>query len=437
MALGNARPGRLPHNVWYAKTMPSFIPFKGLLYDTTVVSIDDVAAPPYDVVDDADRARLAAKSPYNSILVELPVDEPGDAGEMTKYERAANLISEWRSEGILKRDSEPAFYLYEMEFTDESGNRRSTTGLLGGLGISGAQEGEILPHEETMPKPKGDRLYLLRATGCNISPIWGLSLSGGLTEAIADSPKSGQVISSTDEDGVVHRLSRISDQGSIERIEKIVGATPVVIADGHHRFETSLAYRKEVRDSNGNSSGGHDFVLAFVVEHAEDQLLVRTIHRLISGKSADEIREALAGFFVLTPSPVAAASLSPETLAELGAMALVTQEGCWLLGDWIGPDPGEVAKQDSPGGGVLWELDSVRLAKALSNLEGIDTTYEPRFRNVLMAVSEGNSEAAVLIRPSTVEQISRAAHARLRMAPKTTYFHPKPRTGMVIRPVED
>ncbi len=216
--------------------MPRFRPFAGLRYDRSV-PLDKVIAPPYDVVGPEERARLAHRHTANAIHVELPVQD-AHAG-LDKYRSAARIFSTWRDEGLLVPDA-PAFYAYRM--TVPGGG--STTGVIGALGCE-APGGDILPHEQTIPKDKSDRLELLRACRANLSPIWGLSLSQGL--AAVYEPEGAPGGEAVDDDGVTHALWVLDAPEVVEAVTSAVESAPVVIADGHHRYETALTYQAERR----------------------------------------------------------------------------------------------------------------------------------------------------------------------------------------------
>ncbi len=426
------RPGRGVGAVHYAGSVPSFRPFQGLRYDPSLVSLNEVIAPPYDVVDEQGRAALASRSDYNAILVELPSDDPESGRD--RYRVAADLLGQWQAKGVLRRDEEPALYGYRMEYADPAGRTVSTTGVFGALGVEDPDRGGILPHEETMSKPKGDRLYLLRATRTNLSPIWGLSLARGLTAwCTPEATGATEMVTATDTEGVVHSLWPIVDADACTRIADAVASNSVVIADGHHRFETALNYRNEQGPSEGDvraSGGAAGGVFALVVELAEEQLHVRSIHRVLSDLPADlDVAEAFAGRFALQEYTSDPAGINPDLLVAEEAIALVTGSGAWLLRD-VATAGGEGSGED-----VLAELDSVHLRAALDTLPAHEIDYEPRWPVALAAVRNGSSQAAVMIRPVTVDQIGRCARAGLRMPPKTTFFHPKPRTGMVFRPL--
>ena len=396
--------------------MPRFEPFRGLRYDPERVDLSDVMAPPYDVIDEEERSLLEAKSPYNAVRVELPRDATGH----DRYEEARCLLEQWRQEGVVTIDEEPSFYVYRMGFIDTGGRARQTSGVIGALGLEAAG-GDVLPHEHTTAKPKDDRLNLLRSCRANLSPIWGLSLSEGLSGLceLPGPPDSR----ATDDQGVHHRLWRVHQSGVVQAISEAVAATPVMIADGHHRYETGLAYRDEQRAA-GAGEGAHDLIMALIVELADDQLAVRPIHRLLRGTPpADELLAAWQEHFDPFETGPADETLDAR-MADAEALALVTSEGTWLLRPKDGAFPG------------VTDLDSARLERALHAVPGAETTFQHGTDTVIGAVAKGDADAAVLLRPASVAAIAATARAREKMPPKTTFFHPKPRTGIVFRPLD-
>ena len=396
--------------------MPRFSPFRGLRYDPAVVALDQVIAPPYDVIEPAERMRLASRSSFNSVHLELP-DADLRAG-LDRYQVAAHLLTAWRTDGVLVLEDHPAYYLYQMTTRDGA----ATLGVLGALGLPEEDEdGEILPHEETLPKPRSDRLDLLVATEANLSPIWGLSLAKGLSSSLT--PRGDPDIDVHDDDGVRHQLWVVGER-DVASITEAVAAEPIVIADGHHRYETARAYQRQIRSARGEAPGGHDWVMALVVELAEEQLTVGPIHRVITGLApgAD-----LLGGFGRWFDVVRAGDGSDRVVAALGeaaSLALITNDDAWLLTPR--PEAYEAANSD---------LDSSVVALALLEFPDATTSHRHSWQEAIESIRTGDAQAAVLLRPPTVAQIAEWAHERRRMPPKTSYFSPKPRTGMVIRPL--
>ncbi|MDP9072580.1 MAG: DUF1015 domain-containing protein [Actinomycetota bacterium] len=397
--------------------MPRFEPFAGLRYDPDRVRLDDVIAPPYDVISPDERAALQAHSPYNSVRVELPDEAPGLDG----YQAAAHRLTEWQAGGILRQDPGPALYGYRMSFTDEAGRQHHTVGVIGALGLARPGDGSILPHERTTPKARSDRLELLRSTQANLSPIWALSPAAGLSRSLDPAPEAVRAI---DFDGVTHQLWPITEPSQVHDIVGRIGSSPVVLADGHHRYEVALAYQTERRAANDDQPGPYDLVMALVVELADEQLSVQGIHRLISGlPDGFDLMAAMADSFELEPTDPVDATIG-DRMAAAGAMGLVTVDGTWLL--HAGPEVTAQAEQD---------LDSSRLEVVLARWPEHDLVYQHGWDHAAAAVASGQASAAVLLRPVTVDQIAMTGRGGERMPPKTTFFWPKPRTGLVMREV--
>ena len=398
--------------------MPRFEPFPGLRYSPSHIrSLDDVVCPPYDVISETQRQALEARSPSNIVRLELP-HEDGRPGAGDRYERARVLLDAWRDGGIFHRDPAPCFYGYRMSYTDPSGRSASTLGVIGALGLEPPGEG-ILPHEETTPKAKTDRLDLIRATRANLSPIWGLSPDTGLSAHIV--APSHPVERSTDEDGIAHELWPISDPESVAAIRSAVESQPVLIADGHHRFETALNYRAE-RIAAGAAGADEDAVMTLVVELTDEQLTVQAIHRLLVGlPSGFDLPAALGKWFDVTPTgPVDRSIL--DRMDDAGALAVLTRDGVWLA-----------RPRQEVVDAATHDLDSSRLDVARSDLPSHQVLYQHGWDNCAAAVAGGAAAAAVLLRPATVQQIAAISRGGVRMPPKTTFFWPKPRTGMVVR----
>lgn len=387
--------------------MPTFRPFRALRYSPGT-DLQSVISPPYDVLTASDVAELAARDPANIVHVDVP------AGAADRYDRAAERLTDWVARGVLVRDDAPSFTIYRMQFTDDSGSERVISGVLGGLGVYDYADGEVLPHERTTPKASTDRLDLTRATRANLSPVWGLSMASGLTAALSE---PGEPMGECRFDGVTHRVERVTDPVRIEQIAGIIGRDAVLIADGHHRYGVAQTYLAEQPDTLGAQH-----TLTFVNELIADQLSVAAIHRLYGGVSLAELRSHLATRFDLAPATVP----GPEVLGEMeasGRLLLLTRDG---TAEWLSPRPGAFTD--------VRALDGAWLEQALSECAA-EVSYQHGFGEVLAAMASGNHTAAVLIRPTSVAEIERTAREGLLMPPKSTFFSPKLRTGLVIREI--
>ena len=388
--------------------MPRFEPFTAIRYATDELA--PVIAPPYDVLSEADVETLRARSPHNIVRIDVP------RGGEDRYDLAAKTMHAWLDEQVLVTDPEPSFTIYRMRFTDSAGVRRDIAGVLGALEVVDLEAGGVLPHERTTPQASTDRLDLTRATAANLSPVWGLSLSTGLTRLLAE---RGEVLGAVMDAGVEHLVERVTDPHRIAAIREKLGADDVLIADGHHRYGVSRSYRDEVRETTGRSDTAAELTLAFVNELIEEQLSIEAIHRLYTQIEVADLARALARSFELTPTD----RPSTDTLAAMaieGFLVLFTREGVWRMH----PKPGRFD-------GVR-ALDGGWLETALADIP-MTVSYQHGLDEALSEVDSGRAAAAVLIRPVTVAEIERTAREGLLMPPKSTFFTPKLKTGLVIR----
>ena len=402
--------------------MPRFEPFAALRYSPDE-PLDDVVAPPYDVLSLADVDALLAGHPHNIVAIDVPLDRDG-AG---RYELAARRLESWIADGVLRRDPTPSLTLYRMEFTDEAGRDRQTVGVIGGLEVVDEGASGVLPHERTTPKARTDRLDLTRATRCNLSPVWGLSMTVGLTDLLLE---PGEPMGhTTDEHGVVHRVERIDDPDRVAAIISAVAANAVLIADGHHRYAISRSYRDEVRAADGRTDTGAELTMTYVAELVDQQLSIDPIHRVYRGINADALVVRLALFFDVAEAGEVTTRFAREAI-DRGALCLVRPDG---TGVWLTPRAGAFAD--------VRALDGAYLEHAVEDLAGadgeqIEVTYQHGVQQVIDLLRADEADAAVLIRPTSIDEIRRTAIERLLMPPKSTFFTPKLRTGLVVRPID-
>lgn len=393
-------------------SVPIFAPFRALRYRADH-DLSLVTAPPYDVLNNNDRSNLMSLHPRNVVAVDLPVgDNP--------YATAAATLATWRSEGVLQLDARPSFTLYRMSFVDARGDRRNTVGVIGALEVVDEGAGGVLPHERTTPKAKTDRLDLTRATRANLSPVWGLSLREQLTDAlIAAGELLGEFV---DDDGVTHRVERVDDPTRVRSIASLVSSAPVLIADGHHRYAIARTYRDEMRGTPLAEAAST--TMTYVGELVEQQLSIAAIHRLYRGITADELRNVVSAKFDIRPVSGSITTRIISEMSERGSLCLVDGSHA---GWWLTPKPGAFAG--------LRDLDSDRLEAALRTIDH-EVAYQHGFDEVIAQLDAGHAAVAVFIRPTSIAEIRRTADERLLMPPKSTFFTPKLRTGLVIRPLD-
>jgi uncharacterized protein (DUF1015 family) len=439
--------------------VPQIRPFRALRFVPDAVGdVGAVVAPPYDVLDDAARARLAERHPRNVVRIDAPIIELGDA-EDDRYRRAARTLAAWRSDGTLHKDPRPSIYVHEQTYrvpgTDID---RTQRGFLARLRLEPLESGSgVLPHERTLAAPREDRYRLLRATGVNTSPVVGLyGDPSGRAAAILATLAAGPAASDVrDDDGTCHRLWVVEADGpaaqSVAELLAIASAHPVTIADGHHRYETALRYRDERRMSRScEEDPPFDYLLMLFLETTAEPLTVLPTHRLVGGLGSDgvaRLREGLDELFEVVPvdrdALLAAFSGRADVRGGEGRFGLWTRAGGALLT----ARRGAFEPLLPAGGPAVRGLDVVLLGAALEHLAGIDpaavaaggrVSFTKSAEDALAAVDAARDgvDAAFLLEPTPVASIAAVAAEGDVMPQKSTYFHPKALTGLVINPLE-
>ncbi len=431
--------------------MPEIRPFRGVRYDLARVgALSDVVAPPYDVIGQALQDRLYGASPFNIIRLELNREEPGDAPGHDRYDRASRFLKDWRRQGILAEDPHPAFYVYHQTF-DVEGRTFTRRGFFARVRLEPFGQGSIYPHEQTLSGPKADRLNLYRATGTNLSPIFGLypDPSNEVLAAIEAGLKDRTPLEATDHLGVVNRLWPVTDQEAHTLASGLIAPRPVFIADGHHRYETGLAYRDELAAA-GQLSGPDDpanFCLMMLVSMNDPGLLILPTHRLVSGfpgLSAETLAETLGPEFEVTPTGEGDAgcraawdAIEAEGDQDMLGFGTVA-DGRWVTArlrsdatmDSIVPE--HSAEWRSLGVSILHELV---LKSLLGGLGTAHCQYVHLIDEVLAATSAKTCDLACLVPPAGMDHVESIASNLEKMPPKSTYFYPKLLTGMVLNPL--
>ena len=346
-----------------------------------------VTAPPYDVISPEERKRLVAQHPKNFVHITLP-----EGDETERYVNASRLLGKWLDEGTLTSDEDESFFVYRSDY-DVNGGPATTAGLICLLELERFGEGSIHAHEKTMPGPKADRLQLMRATEANLEPLWFIA-----SQDLPDIEVGGKEWASATADGVTHRLWRI-EPSSMREVVAAVEKTPLVVADGHHRYETSLTYRDERRASDG--AGPWDYTLALISSPNHLAPTLKPTHRVIDGATPNSLgAEPFDGDFNQL-----AASLTPGRIGVASRETLgVTESGA--------------------------ELDTEFLAEFFRT-EAMTPRYEHDLETVKREVETGAT--AFLLAPVPISLVVARALKGETMPPKTTLFWPKPRSGFVFR----
>jgi uncharacterized protein (DUF1015 family) len=443
--------------------MPKITAFRGLRYNLAQVgSLSDCIAPPYDVVDSQFQAELYARSPYNFIRLELTKAEAGDTEPDAIYHRAANLYRQWKRDGVLQPEPDPAIYVYHQVF-DYAGRTYTRRGFMARIRLVRFGEGNIYPHEQTHAKAKDDRLRLTRACQANLSQIFGLYPdSENQAQHILEQHVASQAaLEAVDHLGVIHRLWPVSDLDVIARVASLVEDKPMFVADGHHRYETACNYRDELAAAapGGVLPDDHpaQSVLSMMVSMDDPGLIVLPTHRLIQGcpaLTAEQLRAKLGNCFDCEdagqgPQAAAAVWRQIEELDDQGAMALYTQvDQRWTLitaKEAAAARMREIAPQQSDD----WRSLGVALLHRLvfEDLLGLHEHELPKPTYVhlvdeVVAGLEGKLEGnhtyplAALVMPATVDDIRAVSLHNERMPAKSTYFYPKLLSGLVVNPLD-
>jgi uncharacterized protein (DUF1015 family) len=411
--------------------MPNVIPFTGLLFNRNKVSGDDVVAPPYDVISPEYKEVLYTKSPYNIVRIDFGNELTDDRAESNKYTRARVLLEQWTRMGILVRDDEPAFYAYEMDYT-VMGLKKVLKGVFGLVEIVELGNG-VYPHEMTHSKPKADRLDLMRYCEANISPIYSIFNSPEkMTSRVLDAIDEKPYLTAKDADGAVHKLYKIADTGVTTLISTELSDKAIFIADGHHRYEVALDYKKEMDQKTRRTDDRPrpwDYVLMFLANIADEGITILPTHRMVKGITDNvSVLEKLKSDFEMKELPLAA-DISSAIFAE-GEHSF----GLYLKADrkWhVLKYLGGKLKDLHP---ALNNLDVVVLHELILKRDlGItEVAYEMDVKEAMRKVHSGDFDAVFFLNPTGVGAIELVASANLRMPPKSTYFYPKLLTGMVI-----
>jgi uncharacterized protein (DUF1015 family) len=422
--------------------MVAVAPFRGLRFDPAVVGEHaQVTAPPYDVISPEARDAYEAMSPYNVVRLILARPAPDDAAPTAPgadYRNVAALLDRWRSEGVLRRDPSPCLYVYE-EIYELKGDRRVQRGVLAGVALDDTGTW-VVPHERTMSAPVADRLRLLEATGVNLSPIFGVYAGGGAPAAVLDDVTSTRpALDCADETGVRHRLWAVADADRIAAWRGRMAAQRVLIADGHHRYRTSLAYRDAMRAAHGGREGPWDELLMFLVDADLHGPAVLAVHRLLADVDGAGVLAGLEGDFDARPaaSPAEAERALGRLPADAVAFGLYAAGSSWLL---TARDPAALAAEAGRDRRMLdvEVLHGPVLSKRLgvSDFEG-RVVYESDLPAAVAAVDTGAAASLLILRPAPFATVAGIAAGGETLPQKTTFFHPKPRDGLVLRPLDE
>ncbi|HXO06979.1 MAG TPA: DUF1015 domain-containing protein [Solirubrobacteraceae bacterium] len=414
--------------------MPETQPLQALRYSLERTGgLQDVVAPPYDVIDADQRIVLQARSPYNVVAIDLP--EGGD----DRYERAAELLRQWRGEGVIVRDEQPALWTLEQDYTGPDGKQRTRRGFFARVRVEEYGAGRVRPHERTHPGPREDRLRLTRATRTNLSPIFSLYSDPGGTAWSALS-EAAPWAETTDDDGTINRLGRVQDAVAIETVTASLHNSELLIADGHHRYETARVYADEI-----GGEGPHRYVLMCLVALQDPGLTVFPTHRLVKGLSQAE-QEALANtlrskFDIERLQSTTELAPGPGDGVRIGYIDSQFRQPFMLslkddsIADAALPDHAPPYRRlDTAVFEALILKGPLKMSDHdIDELNGLG--YARNFDQALELVQTAAYDAAFFMAPTPIERVQEVAAAGESMPPKSTYFFPKVPTGLVFNPL--
>ena len=442
--------------------MPQTAPFAALRYNLDHIgSLSDVIAPPYDVIDPDLQDELYKKHPANCIRVILNRNEPGDSGD-ERYDRAAAFVEQWTKEGVLQRESQPAYYVYHQQF-EVDGVTFNRRGFMARVRIQPFGEGNIYPHEETHPKAKVDRLKLTNATKQNNSQIFGLypDTENTVITKLDQACENLTPVEATDHLGVQHKLWTVTDATVVSEVAQLMEDKPMFVADGHHRYETASNYKAQLDQELGGLPEDHpaNFVMTMLVGMSDPGMIVLPTHRLLRGTpefSSEEIIQRLGDAFSCQTLPggieVANEAWSKMEAADNQGMVAVygTKDDTWVTATAT-DDAKEKMRTLAPSQSDQWRELGVSLLHRLviDSLLGCEGHPKPTYVHEVSEVIEGvrgeGSQAesdsdepytlAALVMPAKLEHVEAISLHKERMPAKSTYFYPKLLSGLTFNPL--
>jgi len=420
-------------------------PFRGIRYNPAVVGdLQQVVSPPYDVISSEQQTILHLRSPYNAIHLDLNQGTE-------RYTSAARAFHDWCNRGVLIRDPEPSLYFYSQDFTLKDGVKRRRTGVLAALRLEEFSSGVIRPHERTFEGAKNDRLALLRSCQVHLSPVFLLYSCPGwsVEQVLQPGLTTPPLVAVNDDQHVSHRLWQVTDRTLIAEVAARLARESLIIADGHHRYETALRYRNELAAQEGlqNGEASFNYVLAYLTNAQQDGLVILPTHRLfrdVSLPSSQHLRTVLHRDFRVALFPL---SDPVAFLHALRAPGPDRRIGCVLAGAghyWLLSFDERVART-LPVSAPLRALDVTilhdvifqRLLGLMPEVQKQKLTYTVDEEEALRLVATRQSQAAFLLNATTFEQIARGCEEGGTMPQKSTYFFPKLLTGLVFLPARE
>jgi uncharacterized protein (DUF1015 family) len=437
-------------------------PFRGLHYNSgKVPNLTEVVTPPYDVIRPAEREAFAAQHPYNMVNLILPQALPGDDLLQNRYTRAGALFRQWVKDEVLVRDAAPAYYYWETDF-QHAGRTYTRKGLAALVRLEPLSGGGIRPHEQTFSAAKADRLEVIKAAQANFSPIFTIfpDPAGQVVSLLKSGAPEAPMMAFEDTLGYGQRLYPVTDPGTVLAVHRAIREMTLYIADGHHRYETSLNYQKLMKQRYPQASpeAPFNYILMYLSNMFDPDLVILMAHRLLGGPRLKNLEESwimgrLKEYFEIVTLPAAHEfgedyeGFLQQTLAEVPAgesafIVLGFGRKAWRLIMRPGVRQSVLARQMHP---ALAQLDVAVLNYLIfEKVLGLDAKaqddqetckYTSKISEAVTAVTKGEARLAFLLNPTRIEQVQDVASAGLVMPRKSTYFYPKVMSGLILNPI--
>ena len=432
--------------------MAEITPFHGVLYDLAKVGdVTAVVAPPYDVIGLAEQTALYERHPCNVVRLELGQEHSGNGPQDNRYTRAKQFLEEWLRGAVLRRDGRPAIYLYAVEYRLPSGAVRTMRGFLSLVKLEEFGTGRIFPHENTRAAAKDDRYQLLETCRSNFSPIFSLysDPAGDIIRTLESADIGRPRIAVTDSDGSHHRLWTVTDPAALERVVAAMKPLPLFIADGHHRYESALRYRNAQRKAHGESGTlPSDWVLMYFSNLDDPGLTILPTHRILPGPlpcPIAVIRQRLGETFTLTAFPFTKETEPAARAKFVNALHAAQATDAHVMGlvirgepryDLLTLNPAAMARlgpsaRERLDVSILQQL-VFRGALRLTPQDEERLVYIKDEEDAMASMARGDGELAFLLNPPKVTEVKDVARVGDRMPHKSTYFYPKPLSGLVL-----
>jgi len=416
--------------------MPKIFPFKGVRYNPDKVKFSNVITPPYDVISTENQNELYERSDYNLIRLEYGYQHPDDTENDNRYTRAAQTFQDWLNKEVLIQENKPVYYWYQQEF-NWKGKTFTREGIIATLQVEPYEDGNVLPHEETLSKPKEDRMQLLEHCKANFSPVFGLypDRESTVEKECAPFKESDPIINFTDADNQTHRVWIIDDPQTHQKLEELFASWFVFLADGHHRYETALEFSRK---------RGYDRVLIFLFNFYSPGLLILPTHRAIKGLKEfepDSFLNNIQEHFSVKkfgPASNSGSVLSDfmnrlqEKNREQLSIGLCTKDNLYEL-DLKTPDDENKHDVDILQKYVLEETLGITTEEVR---KGEFLTYTRSEEEALNLVLDGEAQASFILTPSSKEQIMKTAQQGEKLPQKSTFFYPKLVSGLILNKLD-